>query len=296
MEAIQTLRETVLRDVRRLPDQPLRPCAGLVKGERCDGERHHPLEYDRHAGRPCPLRFYRRALVTQKQALDKLRPELLRIGWSGDAEGSDIGAAILRAVDQGLDAERIGDAGVSGLRPALAAVKTMIAQPPERCGHLWLLGTSGTAKTMMLLGLRFVWLRRGIDSRFITGEMVREVARQYNGGPAEREIAETTIAGWAKARAIFLDDLCDRRADVGDKPAGEGGAAAVLLNLAAAFGGLFCGSSNLQQDELADHQDCGARLVSRLFADREGLPAHAMKLEGRDQRARAGKESQRRGV
>jgi DNA replication protein DnaC len=243
--------------------------------EECDGTLHTGGEM----GRQCPLTGYRAALRQHAADISKMAGALAAIGWEGDAEANDLGLAILRAVDRSV--------AVSDLKSAVRTAVEYGKTRPAMLGHLLLTGTTGTAKTMIAIGLRLCWLRRGMRSIWITGRDITDMSRLYDSFErSERNAFVARLKTWADYGTVFLEDLADEKGDP-RLGAGEGTRATVLQRLLNDSTALYVVTSNLRIAELEQHQDAGPRVMSRLTADRCGKRAVQLHLEGPDQRQRA---------
>lgn len=261
----------ILSRVKLQPDKP-ETCPMAKPGERC---RHGWHERDRGAS-PCPLGRYRSERV-------RLTNELALCGY-GPKETDEIGPWLFRRVDPKRDAATLGPSGVADLRAVLkrwGEIRKASAEGPQ---HVALIGGTGTAKTMLNLSLYFAWLHDGASCHWIEqGELIRHAKNLASGIEGLPESAQSWLSSIKRYKILFLSDLAAQKADKSTE-AGTSPLANLLLSLLSSFSGRVVFDSNLDSDKLRAHPDMGARIVSRLFADRGGKPCEVLKLSGADQR------------
>jgi DNA replication protein DnaC len=97
------------------------------------------------------------------------------------------------------------------------------------------------------------------------------------------ESAQSWLSSIKRYKILFLSDLAAQKADKSTEP-GTSPLANLLLSLLSSFSGRVVFDSNLDSDKLRAHPDMGARIVSRLFADRGGAACEVLTLSGADQR------------
>jgi len=274
---------SMLSRVQLQPDKP-ETCPMAKAGERC---RHgwHELE---SGAKPCPLERYRSERKRLSQEL-----ALCGYGLERDEMSDPIGPALFKSIDPNRDAATLGKEGVKELKAVLVRLdylRLAALRPPDHEDHfrgmcnIALIGDTGTAKTMMGFALYFAWLRRGLSCHWIEqGELIRQAKNLASGIEGLPESAQSWLASIKRYKILFLSDLAAQKADKSTE-AGTSPLANLLLTLLSSFSGRVVFDSNLDSDKLRAHPDMGARIVSRLFADRGGSPCEVLTLSGADQR------------
>jgi hypothetical protein len=258
-----------------LLDPPVKACPALRADETECRDGCHVLADAPRTIRPCRLRRYR-----EERA--RLAAQLQACGVAADLDAMkiDLGGVLLRQLDRARGVTQLGDL-VQVLSGALG--RDLRGGP-----HLALLGDCGTGKTHALLALHFGALWRGVRSLYLTSGVLRDLAAARAAyDEIERANAEQRLRGWQGAELLLLDDLGDRASSLGSREAGSSHVAAVLLDLLNGTMARIAWSSNLQLGALEQHPDIGKRAVSRLTADRMGLPCELLDLRGADQRQHA---------
>lgn len=218
----------------------------------------------------CGLARYREARVLYSD-------RLARCGYGKgiDETRADITAQLLAGIDSRRE--------VSGLVSMLHVARAACAAP--LAANTALTGSCGTAKTVVLFAIYFAALKQGFDAAFVTQAELREIAQDLDSfDPIVKARAQARRTALAKRQLLVIDDLADRKNS--NQPT-EGVLLDILIGPAAAW------SSNLKEKELAQHQDVGARVVSRLYADRAGVPFRGAHLSGPDQRQHGVREQLR---
>ncbi len=270
----------------RVQLQPNKPetCPMAKPGERC---RHgwHELE---SGAKPCPLERYRSERKRLAQEL-----ALCGYGEARDEMKDPIGPALFKSVDPKRDAATLGAEGVKELRSVLErldALRLAALHKPDHADYrrgqcnIALIGSTGTAKTMLNFALYFAWLRRGLSCHWLEqGELIRQAKNLASGIEGLPESAQSWLASIKRYKILFLSDLAAQKADKSTE-AGTSPLANLLLSLLSSFSGRVVFDSNLGDDKLRMHPDMGPRIVSRLFADRGGSPCEVLTLWGADQR------------
>ena len=275
--------EALLSRVQLQPDKP-ETCPMAKAGERC---RHgwHELA---SGVKPCPMERYRSERKRLAQEL-----ALCGYGQERDEIKDPVGTALFKSVDPKRDAATLGAEGVKELRSVLdklAALQLAALHKPDHTDYrrgqcnIALIGSTGTAKTMLNFALYFAWLRRGLSCHWLEqGELIRQAKNLASGIEGLPESAQSWLASIKRYKILFLSDLAAQKADKSTE-AGTSPLANLLLTLLSSFSGRVVFDSNLGADDLRKHPDMGARIVSRLFADRGGSPCEVLTLSGADQR------------
>lgn len=265
------------------PDRP-ETCPMAKAGERC---RHgwHELE---SGAKPCPLERYRSERKRLSQEL-----ALCGYGLERDEMIDPIGPALFKSIDPNRDAATLGAEGVKELRAVLErldALRLAALHKPDHKDYrkgqcnIALIGSTGTAKTMLNFALYFAWLRRGLSCHWLEqGELIRQAKNLASGIEGLPESAQSWLSSIKRYKILFLSDLAAQKADKSTEP-GTSPLANLLLTLLSSFSGRVVFDSNLKALDLRKHPDIGVRIVSRLFADRGGSPCEVMTLWGADQR------------
>lgn len=168
---------------------------------------------------------------------------------------------------------------VEGLPRLLEVARDAIANPIV--ANTALCGSCGTAKTQVLLAIYFAALRMGIRAQWRTSHELHELAlRVSSSDPTERRMGHDVRRAWAGAELLVMDDLADRRHDPRAPCSG------LLLDILSGYPAVAW-ASNLDEAGLRAHHDVLDRVVSRLFADRNGRPCRIVALKGEDQRHHA---------
>ncbi len=273
----------LLSNVTTLPDSP-ETCPAVKPGERC---RHgwHELAV---GVRPCPMERYRSERKRLAQEL-----ALCGYGEARDEMKDPVGPALFRSVDPKRDAATLGAEGVKELRAVLErldALRLAALHKPDHADYrrgqcnIALIGSTGTAKTMLNFALYFAWLRRGLSCHWLEqGELIRQAKNLASGIEGLPESAQSWLASIKRYKILFLSDLAAQKADKSTEP-GTSPLANLLLTLLSSFSGRVVFDSNLNDLDLRKHPDIGVRIVSRLFADRGGSPCEVLTLWGADQR------------
>ena len=266
--------DALLSRVQLQPDKP-ETCPMAKPGERC---RHgwHELE---SGVKPCPLERYRSERKRLSQEL-----ALCGYGEARDEMSEDIGTVLFRSVDPKRDAATLGAEGVKELRGVLRRVGEIKQEGATGRCNVALIGSTGTAKTMLNFALYFAWLRRGLSCHWLEqGELIRQAKNLASGIEGLPESAQSWLASIKRYKILFLSDLAAQKADKSTEP-GTSPLANLLLTLLSSFSGRVVFDSNLNDLDLRKHPDIGVRIVSRLFADRGGSPCEVLTLWGADQR------------
>lgn len=264
----------LLSGVTTLPDSP-ETCPAIKPGERCRNGWHELASWVR----PCPMERYRseRKRLVQELALCGYGPER-------DEMADDIGRVLFKSVDPKRDAATLGTAGVKELRSVLLRVGELKQEGAAGRCNIALIGSTGTAKTMLNFALYFAWLRLGMSCHWLEqGELIRQAKNLASGIEGLPESAQSWLASIRRYKILFLSDLAAQKADKSSEP-GTSPLANLLLSLLSSFSGRVVFDSNLNNLDLRKHPDIGPRIVSRLFADRGGSPCEVLTLWGADQR------------
>lgn len=265
---------SLLSRVQTLPDSP-ETCPAVKPGERCRNGWHELAS----GVKLCPMERYR-------SERKRLAQELALCGYSEarDEIRDDIGTVLFRSVDPKRDAATLGAEGVKELRGVLRRVGELKQEGAAGRCNVALLGSTGTAKTMLNFALYFAWLRRGLSCHWLEqGELIRQAKNLASGIEGLPESAQSWLASIKRYKILFLSDLAAQKADKSTE-AGTSPLANLLLTLLSSFSGRVVFDSNLNDLDLRKHPDIGVRIVSRLFADRGGSPCEVMTLWGADQR------------
>jgi len=205
-------------------------------------------------------------------------------GPERDEMADDIGRSLFKSVDPKRDAATLGTAGVKELRSVLLRVGELKQEGAAGRCNIALIGSTGTAKTMLNFALYFAWLRLGLSCHWLEqGELIRQAKNLASGIEGLPESAQSWLASIRRYKILFLSDLAAQKADKSSEP-GTSPLANLLLSLLSSFAGRVVFDSNLPDDKLRIHPDIGPRIVSRLFADRGGFPCEVLTLWGADQR------------
>ena len=264
----------LLSRVQQMPNAP-ETCPAVKPGERCRNGWHELAS----GVRPCPMERYRseRKRLVQELALCGYGPER-------DEMADDVGRVLFKSVDPRRDAATLGAAGVKELRSVLLRVGELKQEGAAGRCNIALIGSTGTAKTMLNFALYFAWLRLGMSCHWLEqGELIRQAKNLASGIEGLPESAQSWLASIRRYKILFLSDLAAQKADKSTE-AGTSPLANLLLSLLSSFSGRVVFDSNLDSDKLRAHPDMGARIVSRLFADRGGSPCEVLTLSGADQR------------
>jgi len=225
----------------------------------------------------------------------RLAQELALCGYgeARDEMKDPVGPALFKSVDPKRDAVTLGAEGVKELRAVLErldALRLAALHKPDHTDYrrgqcnIALIGSTGTAKTMLNFALYFAWLRRGLSCHWLEqGELIRQAKNLASGIEGLPESAQSWLASIKRYKILFLSDLAAQKADKSTEP-GTSPLANLLLSLLSGFSGRVVFDSNLDSDKLRAHPDMGARIVSRLFADRGGAACEVLTLSGADQR------------
>lgn len=246
------------------PPAPPPGCAWLQRDEtECRSGWHARAD---GSTRQCPVAHY---TAERRRLADLLQG--CGIPRAFDETREDLPDALLARID--------GRRNVEGL-PRLREVARAAVDDPAGANTA-LCGSCGTAKTQVLLAIYFSALRKGIRAQWRSSFELHELARRLASyDDTERRRAHDTRRAWAAAQLLVLDDLGDRKADPRAPCSG------LLLDLMAE-GAALAWSSNLDEAGLREHGDVLERAVSRLFADRAGVPCRIVSLAGEDQRQHA---------
>ena len=264
----------LLSRVQPLPDAQ-ETCPAVKPGERCRNGWH---ELDSGV-RPCPMERYRSERKRLAQEL-----ALCGYGEARDEMVEDIGTVLFRSVDPKRDAATLGGEGVKELRGVLRRVGELKQEGAAGRCNVALIGSTGTAKTMLNFALYFAWLRLGMSCHWLEqGELIRQAKNLASGIDGLPESAQSWLASIKRYKILFLSDLAAQKADKSTEP-GTSPLANLLLSLLSSFSGRVVFDSNLNDLDLRKHPDIGVRIVSRLFADRGGSPCEVLTLWGADQR------------
>jgi hypothetical protein len=290
--------EAILARVRRIaasssPAAPaLKQCPRLRADEwRCSGGAHLVVDDDAQRTpepRACPLVRYldERARLAAALELCGYKPHQ-------DPLIDQIGPALFNAIDKGRDAGAIGADGVMGLRLALKRLR-ILRDAGAGAAHIQAIGTTGTAKTMALLGLYFSWLWNGDRCFWVSNNDLRTAAQQrLSFDEDQQNRSRDWLIAARKWPILFLSDLGAQAFDSRVRAAGGSALAGLLLDLLDGFAGQLAWDSNLDAAKLRGHADFGPRIVSRLMADRGGLPLEIIALYGADQRQHALRQRER---
>jgi hypothetical protein len=200
---------------------------------------------------------------------------------------SDIGADMMRLAEDVMGAV-LGAPGA--LRGVGAIVRRCVALAPFRLLGLpldrwalrkldkvlaglpvppWLVGQELTAK--QLRDWRASFVVAGLDT------LAADLTAQLVG-------VKLLPIYWLPRTNVATGELAIVLLSEGHKFGGGFRRCAGLLSLLSSFSGRVVFDSNLDSDKLRAHPDMGARIVSRLFADRGGAACEVLTLSGADQR------------
>lgn len=273
----------LLSRVQMLPDA-VETCPAVKPGERCRNGWHELTI----GVKPCPMERYRSERKRLAQEL-----ALCGYGEARDEMKDPIGPALFKSVDPRRDATTLGTEGVKELRSVLErldALRLAALHKPDHTDYrrgqcnIALIGSTGTAKTMLNFALYFAWLRRGLSCHWIEqGELIRQAKNLHSGLAGVPEIAESWLATVRRYKVLFLSDLGSQRADK-SQDGGSSVLANLLLSLLNSFSGRLVWDCNLDAIQMRKHPDIGPRIYSRLCADRNGAPMDLLVLDGADQR------------
>ena len=264
----------LLSRVQTLPDSP-ETCPAIKPGERCRNGWHELAS----GVKTCPMERYRseRKRLAQELALCGYGPER-------DEMSDDIGRVLFKSIDPRRDAATLGAAGVKELRSVLLRVGELKQEGAAGQCNIALIGSTGTAKTMLNFALYFAWLRLGMSCHWLEqGELIRQAKNLASGIEGLPESAQSWLASIRRYKILFLSDLAAQKADKSSEP-GISPLANLLQALLNRYSGRLAWDSNLDADMLRRHPDVGPRIVSRLMADRGGSPCEVLTLWGADQR------------
>lgn len=254
---------------------PARRCPALKHDEsRCEGSVHLTGDANgRRACRPCPLVRMR----SQAEAL----AELLAKCGANSARPELLSRQLLASIQP--------DRQVEGLARLIEWTAEAIEHAPP-AGHTIIAGPCGLAKSHAELAVHFACLERGVDSRWVDSNAVRELCMQLDSFDAEdRARAQGAVKCLQRARVICFNDLADYESGKGERyrlllgTLLEQGGAAWIVSTNHPVKAAKEEGKPLAMD-LLRHPDIGERLVSRLTADRGGVPAVVINLRGQDQR------------
>jgi len=151
-------------------------------------------------------------------------------------------------------------------------------QPSKDAPHLMLIGPCGTGKTTMQAILYLAAVEAGQSCAFLDSIELRALVNNLNS----RYTPTVDEADRALERLVSRDILF--WSDVGDTRSTRKEFAETIAALLERFNGRLVLSSNLNPDELENHDDIGKRAVSRMRAARHGKAAVLITLAGTDQR------------
>lgn len=221
-------------------------CPGVQSGQACNGTFH--FDQNGRVAASCQIARYRNE--AERHAV-----QLARCGVSLQGFGLSMHEELLRRVDTRRDPSNVD---LSRARQCFMSWASN--RPAVERGNVVLCGSTGTAKTMLMLGLYFADILARRHAVWIGQKDLRELAQaQRSFDHVTRAQAASTLGCWQRASVLYIDDLADRQSE----PRTDG----VLLDLLNGLTGRLVVSTNLEAPALREHPDVGTRVVSRLFAD-----------------------------
>lgn len=256
------------------------PCQGMRPGELgCDSRVH--LRQDPKVARgtltsPCPLVRIRAEAQRLYKLLEEARATL-------DPATTPVHQQIL----MGFLVERPVDVYYppNEAKRTLAALRSDFSKlargerPFDR--HVFLYGRPGNGKSTICLAGHFGALMLGLDSQWIDTQQLLEKERMRRSRNEQKQHEGSNyFTRLKRASLIFCSDLGLRAPDTNDFPR----CADLLWEVIEEAPATWITNSNHSPDVLLQHNDVGARVMSRLLGNHKGVPAVVIKTDGPDQR------------
>lgn len=271
------------------------PCPYLKKDESdCQGGYHytkHPEHYWRYNKQGeiegyighrmisesiCPVEKMNLVRARIEPEKERLKPLLKKYGYDPQSKPEQRGKEISECLYNMLDPER----PVQNLGRLLTITHEICENPPPPC-NVAFLGPQGVAKTTAQLAIHFAQLEAGVKSYFVDSIDLRLLFKNLSFLKDELVLKQfrNEFNALVQAEVIIWSDAGDTQSAYPTEFAEN------LKNLVERSSAVWIISSNLSREGLGNHVNFGRSTVSRLFADRNGIPAEVLDLVGPDQRS-----------